>query len=102
MEGEKTIDFLNKKRRQGFSGCVKMAFEDGKLSHIMEANHLDLPMTKIFSQKEVFDLVAVTAERGFCGQLVFFFNHGKIDFYSFVRNYRGEALEAILSFGGCG
>ena len=97
MAGEKIIDFLRQKRRQGFTGCVKMAFEDGKLSFILEANHLDLPMTKIFSQKEVSELVAITAESGFCGQLVFFFNHGKIDFYSFVRNYRGEALEAILS-----
>ena len=97
MTREKIIDFLDKKRQQGFTGCVKMAFEDGKLSHIIEANHLDLPMTKIFSQKEVSELVAITAESGFCGQLVFFFNHGKIDFYSFVRNYRGEALEAILS-----
>ena len=96
MAGTEIIDFLEKKKAQGFTGCVKMSFEDGELSFITEANHLETPRSKIFSQKTVAELVARTAERGFCGQLIFFFNHGEADFYSFSHTYRGEALSALL------
>ena len=80
MAGEKIINFLEEKKAQSFTGCVKMAFEDGKLSFILEANHLDLPMTKIFSQKAVLELVAVTAERGFADSLCFSSITGRLSF----------------------
>ena len=96
MAGTEIIDFLEKKKAQGFTGCVKMVFEDGVLSVVQEANRLDFPLTKVFSQKTVMELVAATKERNFCGVFVFSFNHGQIDFYSYARSYRGDALSALL------
>ena len=96
MEGERIKDFLKKRQRELFDGCIKMVFEDGRLSLVTEASHLDFPMTKVFSQKTVSDLVAMTEARGFCGTLVFFFKHGEICFYSYARSYRGDSLGAIF------
>lgn len=96
MAGAEIIDFLEKKKAQGFTGCVKMVFEDGRLSLVMEANRLDFPMSKVFSQKAILGLVDIAEKRNFCGTLVFSFNHGEIDFYSYVRNYRGEELNALM------
>lgn len=96
MAGTEIAGFLEKKRRQGFTGCVKMVFEDGKLSLVTEANRLEIPRSKIFSQKAVFELLATTAEKGFCGTLVFFFNRGEMESYSFSRNYRGDSLDALM------
>ena len=99
MAGDRITDCLDKKRRQGFSGCVKMAFEDGKLSLVSEANHLDFPMSKVFSRETVLELAGMASEKGFCGTLVFFFNRGEIEFYSYLRNYKGDSLEAFLNEG---
>ena len=96
MAGKKIIDFLEKKKAQRFTGCVKMVFEDGKLALVQEANHLDFPMTKVFSPKAVFDLVATTQEETFCGTLIFSFSHGQIEFYSFLRSFKGEAIDVIM------
>ena len=99
MAGEKITNLLEKKKAQGFTGCVKLVFEDGKLALISEANRLDLPMTKVFSQKTVSELLATTAEKGFCGSVVFSFNYGQIELYSFLRNYKGNTLAAFLDEG---
>ena len=99
MIGEEIAKLLEKKKVQGFTGCVKLVFEDGKLALASEANWLDLPMTKVFSQKAVFELVATAAEKDFCGSVVFSFNHGEIEFYSFLRSYKGNALAAFLDEG---
>ena len=96
MAEAEIIEFLERKKAQGFTGCVKMVFENGRLSLMQEANRLDFPMSKVFSQKMIPDLVAITAERNFCGTLVFSFNHGETDFFSYVRSYRGEELNALM------
>lgn len=99
MAGTEIIGFLDRKKSQGFTGCVKLVFEDGRLSLMTEANHLEIPRSKIFSRKTVSELLAATAESGFCGTLVFFFSRGEMEFYSFSRNYRGDALEAVMGGG---
>ena len=99
MAEEMIRALLERKRREGFDGCVKLVFEDGRLSQVSEANHIDLPMTRVFSKSAVSELSALAGEKGFCGSLAFSFNHGEIELYSYMRNYRGSSLEAFLGGG---
>lgn len=99
MAGESIIEFLLKKQKTGFTGCVKLSFEDGGVVSINEANHLDIPMTKNFSQNAIVENIGMATQKTFNGSIVFLFKKGVVDSYSYTRTYKGKLLECVLNTG---
>ncbi len=95
-QGEYIKNFLNQKKAASFSGAVKLSFEEGKLASVVEANHLELPMSKSFSQDTTEKLITMASEKAFSGALAFFFNRGSVEYYSYARTYKGQALEGLM------
>ena len=95
-EGDRIKDYLTRKQAGLFTGCIKMAFECGKVALVTEANMLDLPMSRCLSQETADGLLEMASGRDFSGIIAFSFSRGKIDRYSYARTYRGAGIESAL------
>jgi hypothetical protein len=99
------ICLFDKKRREKFTGGIKLGFEQGRLVNCVEYSDPErMPplLPDDFSLRECFRMACSS---GFYGSLLFFFKNGTIRNASSVRTWTGPGIQSLLeesSAGGSG
>lgn len=90
------VEYLEKIKKESFTGSVKLSFERGEIVAINEANQHDLP-TKENNYKDITThFLEMASNPIFNGTVVFEFQYGKIIKYAYSKTYKGETLKKFL------
>ncbi|GHU75316.1 hypothetical protein FACS189461_1340 [Spirochaetia bacterium] len=88
--------YLDSKAKDGFSGGIKMGFEDGRPASFVESMHPDMDVPEV---KKDFDLagnIRQACTGKFYGTLFLVYQAGKITHFYRNRTWQGRVLEGML------
>jgi hypothetical protein len=90
------LSYLSSKELEGFTGGVKMGFENGKPQSFSETF---CPDKEIIAVDALFDLesfIRDACKPGFHGTLYIVYKSGILTHYNRVRTMQGQVLERVL------
>jgi hypothetical protein len=90
------IKYLDGKAKEGFSGGVKMGFEDGRPASFVESTHPDLEVPKIPFDFNLVENIQKACKGKFYGTLFLVYDEGKITHFYYNRTWQGRVLEGML------
>lgn len=96
MRFNRIFAYLDRKKKELFSGSIKLSFECGDCIAISEANRHDIPLTKTENNNIAESCLNMAAKTDFNGAVVFVFESGKIAEYAYSKTYKGDTLKKFL------
>jgi hypothetical protein len=94
---ESILDLYDGKRREGFTGGIKIGFEQGRPVNCSEYSNPEQdppPVPKGFNPE---DRIKKACTDGYYGSLLFIFKDGEITHFSYVRTWAGKGIEELFS-----
>ena len=91
------LSYLSSKELEGFTGGVKMGFENGNPQSFSETF---CPDKEIIAADALFNLesfIGDACKHGFFGTLYIVYKNGILTHYNRVRTMQGQVLERVLS-----
>jgi hypothetical protein len=94
------LSYLDGKAREGFTGGIKMGFEDGRPASFAESTNPDFKVPEVQREFSLEDRVKKACSRKFYGTLFLVYREGNITNFYDNRTWQGQVLEDMLnSFG---
>jgi hypothetical protein len=88
--------YLDGKTREGYSGGIKMGFEDGRPASLAESTNPDRVVPEVEYDFNLPETIRKYCAGKFYGTLFFIYNKGKITHFYRNRTWQGRVLEELL------
>jgi hypothetical protein len=94
------LSYLDGKAREGFTGGIKMGFENGKPASFAESTNPDFKMPEVQKEFSIEDSVKKACGGRFYGTLFLVYSKGCITHFYYNRTWQGQILEDMLNVSG--
>jgi hypothetical protein len=94
---EYVISFLEVKKKEMFTGNIKISIEKGNLTYISESS---IPEFSAMEVDGSFDLalnIKKACQKGYYGSLHIRFDNGKLTNYSYIQSWQGPVMDKMLT-----
>ena len=93
---KQVIEYLEEKKRNNFTGSIRISFELGQIVALNEANRHDILTSQIEDYAVVGECFTMASNSLFSGHLSFVFCEGHITDYSYSKTLKGETLRKFF------
>jgi hypothetical protein len=90
------LSYLDGKAREGFTGGIKMGFENGRPASFAESTNPDFKVPEVQREFSLEDNIRKACGGKFYGTLFFVFREGCITHFYYNRTWQGQVLEDML------
>jgi hypothetical protein len=94
------LSYLDGKAREGFTGGIKMGFENGRPVSFAESTNPDFKVPEVQREFSMEDSVKRACSGKFYGTLFLVYREGNITHFYYNRTWQGQVLEDMLKFSG--
>jgi len=91
------LSYLAGKTREGFTGGIKMGFEDGKPKGFAETDNPDTTIARIKPDFKINERISMACTPGFFGTLFLVYENGEITHSCYNKTFNGQVLDKMLS-----
>jgi hypothetical protein len=99
---ESILGLFNQKHQEGFSGGIKIGFEQGRPVNCSEYSNPEQDPPPIPADFNLSDRIDKACATDYYGSLLFVFNKGEITHFSYVRTWGGRGIDDLLSLRPAG
>jgi hypothetical protein len=97
---QESADFIlglfEKKRRENFTGGVKLGFEQGRLVNCSEYSNPEQSPPPVPEGYNLKEKIVKACNTSYYGSLLFILQEGKITHFSYVQTWAGRGVEGLL------
>lgn len=87
--------YVDRKRKEKFTGSVKFSFERGQLVTLNESNSFGVETSAVGSDSISSGLLRRATGASFNGSVIFVFRDGDITEYGYIQTYKSWTLEQL-------
>jgi hypothetical protein len=96
MQAESILSYLDGKARDGFTGGIRMGFEDGRPHSFAETDNPDTTIAETKAEFDIGDKLKTACTPKYYGTLFLVYDHGRITHFCSNKTMNGKVLEEML------